>query len=98
MRAALAFGSRPESHMRYHSGMSKQVTVRLPDELVDFMDSRVEGGDASGRAAVVAAALERERRRLIAERDAQILAQTQDDDDFDALAAYAARLPRPHLD
>ena len=65
--------------------------MRLPDDLVRFIDERVECGDASGRAAVVAAALERERRRQIAERDAAILARTQEKDDFDDLAAFGAR-------
>jgi len=70
--------------------MSRQVTVRLPEELVAFIDGRVERGEASSRAAVVAAAVERERRRQIAEWDAVILARTGDDDDFDDLAAFAA--------
>jgi Arc/MetJ-type ribon-helix-helix transcriptional regulator len=68
--------------------MSKQLTVRLPDELVDFIDRRVVQG-ATSRAAVIAAAVERERRREVAERDAKILAQVGKDDDFDALAAFA---------
>ena len=71
--------------------MSRQVTIRLPDDLVQFIDGRVERGDASGRAAVVAAALERERRREMAERDAAILARSREKDDFDELAAFAAR-------
>jgi Arc/MetJ-type ribon-helix-helix transcriptional regulator len=69
--------------------MSKQLTVRLPDELVDFIDQRAVRG-ATSRAAVIAAALERERRREVAERDVKILAQAGDDD-FDGLAAFAAR-------
>jgi Arc/MetJ-type ribon-helix-helix transcriptional regulator len=77
--------------MRYHSGMSRQLTVRLPDDLVEFIDERVERGHASGRAAVVAAALERERRRQVAERDAAILAKSHEQDDLDELAALAAR-------
>jgi len=83
--------TRCESHVRYHFGMSRQVTIRLPDDLVQFIDGRVERGDASGRAAVVAAALERERRREMAERDAAILARSREKDDFDELAAFAAR-------
>ena len=43
---------------------------------------------------MVAAAIERERRRDIAERDAAILARTTNHDDgFAALAAFAARTP-----
>lgn len=70
--------------------MSKQITVRLPDDLVRFIDELAEAEEASGRAAVVATALERERRRRLAERDAAILAQAREADDFDDLAAYAA--------
>lgn len=72
--------------------MTIQVTVRLPDDLVEFVDRRVRDGKATSRAAVVAAALERERRRALAERDAAILATTgeADQDDFDALARFAA--------
>ncbi|MGH2365316.1 MAG: ribbon-helix-helix domain-containing protein [Chloroflexota bacterium] len=71
--------------------MSRQVTVRLPDDLVEFIDEQVERGDATGRAAVVAAALEWERRRQVAARDAAILARSHEKDDFDDLAAFAAR-------
>jgi Arc/MetJ-type ribon-helix-helix transcriptional regulator len=33
--------------------MSKQIAVRLSDDLVDFVDSIVETGEQRGRAAVV---------------------------------------------
>jgi len=71
--------------------MSKQLTVRLPDDLVEFIDQRVEHGAAKSRAAVVAAAVDRERRREIAERDAEILARSKCGDDFDDLAAFSER-------
>lgn len=79
--------------------MSKQIAVRLPDEIVDFIDSLVAQGLASSRAAVVGRALERERRREIAVRDAAILAAVgrRDDNDLDALAAYAAQVPLDDL-
>ena len=48
-------------------------------------------GKAPSRAAVVASAIERERRRAVAQRDAAILAQTMSRDDLDELATYAAR-------
>jgi Arc/MetJ-type ribon-helix-helix transcriptional regulator len=51
-----------------------QIAVRLPDDLVAFVDHLVSRGDATSRAAVVSRALERERRRRVAERDAAILA------------------------
>ena len=71
--------------------MSRQIAVRIPDELVEFIDERVQHGSAPSRAAVVAEALERERRRQVAERDAAILAQLDRDEDMDDLADYAAR-------
>lgn len=73
--------------------MSKQIAVRLPDDVVAFVDEVVERGEASSRAAVVSRALARERRRAIAARDAAILAQHRTDDDLDALAEFAADQP-----
>jgi Arc/MetJ-type ribon-helix-helix transcriptional regulator len=52
--------------------MSKQIAVRLADDLVDFVDEIVGSGQEPSRAAVVARALERERRRVVAGRDAAI--------------------------
>lgn len=77
--------------------MSRQLTVRLPDELVEFIDQRVERGEATSRAAVVAAAVDRERRREIAARDAEILARVASGDDLDDLAAFAAGTPLDDL-
>lgn len=73
--------------------MSKQIAVRLSDELVDFVDQVVGSGAERSRAAVVTRALERERRRAIAARDAEILARAGADPDLAGLAAYAAGLP-----
>jgi Arc/MetJ-type ribon-helix-helix transcriptional regulator len=78
--------------------MSTQIAVRLPDELVQFIDQLVEHGQASSRAAVVAQAIERERRRAIAARDAAILAEAAADDDLDDLARFASRVPMNDLD
>jgi Arc/MetJ-type ribon-helix-helix transcriptional regulator len=72
--------------------MSKQIAVRLPDDLVDFVDELVGTGSGRSRAAVVTRALERERRRAVATRDAEILAQTGPDPELVGLAAYAAGL------
>jgi Arc/MetJ-type ribon-helix-helix transcriptional regulator len=69
--------------------MSKQIAVRLPDELVAFVDAVVESGSEPSRAAVVTRALERERRRAIAARDAEILARTGADPELDGLAEHA---------
>jgi Arc/MetJ-type ribon-helix-helix transcriptional regulator len=73
--------------------MSKQIAVRLPDELVDFVDALVKEGEAKSRADVVTRALQRELRRAIAARDVAILIRDGDDSDMDSLAEYAARLP-----
>ena len=79
--------------------MSQQVTVRLPEELVAFIDAQVHDGRATSRAAVVAAAVERERRRDLAERDVAILAAAEGDEDgFDDLARYAAGTGLVELD
>jgi Arc/MetJ-type ribon-helix-helix transcriptional regulator len=75
--------------------MSKQIAVRLPDELVDFVDELVDSGDGRSRAAVVTRALERERRRVAATRDAQILARTGPDPELAGLAEHVAGLPSP---
>lgn len=70
-----------------------QIAVRLPDDIVQFVDELVAEGKAPSRAAVVSRALERERRRAIAERDVEILSRSGDDADLEGLAHYAARLP-----
>ena len=79
--------------------MSKQIAVRLPEDLVAFLDDLVAHGQASSRAAAVAKAVERQRRREVAERDVAILARTRDDDDgLDRLAEFAAGTPIDELD
>ncbi len=79
--------------------MTRQIAVRLPEELAEFIDRLVSEGRAPSRAAVVSRALHRERRREVAARDAAILAAVRgDDDDLDALARHAARTPMDDLD
>lgn len=53
--------------------VSTQIAVRLPDDLVAYVDELVSAGEPS-RAAVVTKALKRYRRQLLAERDAEIYA------------------------
>ncbi|HEX7290053.1 MAG TPA: YlcI/YnfO family protein [Conexibacter sp.] len=72
--------------------MSKQIAVRLSDELVDFVDELVGAGTEPSRAAVVTRALERERRRAVAARDAEILARTGQDPELAGLAEHALGL------
>ena len=70
--------------------MTRQIAVRLPDDLVDFVDQVVGSGHVGSRAALVTRALKRERRRMAASRDAEILAATGPDPDLEGLADYAA--------
>ena len=74
--------------------MSKQIAVRLSDELVAFVDEVVGSGRERSRAAVVSRALARERRRVIAEADAAILARTAPDPDLAGLADHVVGLDR----
>jgi Arc/MetJ-type ribon-helix-helix transcriptional regulator len=69
--------------------MSTQITVRLPDVLVSYIDAEVTAGEATSRAAVVARAVERDRRRRIAERDAAVYARVGDDPDLAAFTRHA---------
>jgi Arc/MetJ-type ribon-helix-helix transcriptional regulator len=82
----------------YRFGMSTQIAVRLSDDMVAFIDDLVRRGDAGSRAAVVSRALERERRRKVAERDAAILSRHEPDPDLDGLAEFAATIPLEDLD
>jgi antitoxin MazE3 len=70
--------------------MTVQIAVRLPDDIVAFVDERVSSGAAPSRAAVVTRALERERRREAAEHDARIYAAANQPSDLDELATWAA--------
>ncbi|GIL34189.1 YlcI/YnfO family protein [Phycicoccus sp. DTK01] len=68
--------------------MSTQIAVRLPDEIVAFLDRSVASGRAPSRAALVAAAVEREMRRLAAEQDAHVLRTQGTHDDLDDLVDW----------
>ncbi|MDO5628318.1 MAG: ribbon-helix-helix protein, CopG family [Mobilicoccus sp.] len=80
--------------------MTTQITVRLDDDLVAFVDSQVGRGQARSRAALIERSLRREQRRMAAERDAEIYAAMRDEDDdlADFAAATAARLDLADLD
>ena len=77
----------------YRIGMTRQIAVRLPDHLVEFIDDMVTTGRARSRASVVAAAVARDRRREAAERDARILAADGRPDEFAGLSQFAAGRP-----
>ncbi|MEU2202226.1 ribbon-helix-helix domain-containing protein [Isoptericola sp. NPDC019482] len=61
--------------------MTTQIAVRLPDELVAWVDQQVAEGKTRSRASAVERALRREVRRQLAERDAQIYAAMRPEDD-----------------
>ena len=55
--------------------MSTQIAVRLPDELVAYVDEAVASGRAKSRADLVARLLARDARRHRAEQDLKCLAE-----------------------
>lgn len=73
--------------------MTIQITVRLPDDLVAFVDSEVASGVVTSRADAVARALVRERRRRTALADVAILRAGVQDDDLDGLVTHTAAHP-----
>ena len=70
--------------------MTTQIAVRLPDEMVAFLDRSVAAGKASSRAALVAAAVEREMRLQAGQRDVEILTAAGPADDLDDVVAWSA--------
>jgi len=71
--------------------MSVQMTVRVDNELADFVDAAAKAGEGS-RADVINRALRRELRRRGAQQDARIYAATPDSElESDAYAQWAAR-------
>ena len=69
--------------------MTTQIAVRLPDELVAYVDSLVREG-AGSRAAIVTRALNLYQQQLLGERDARILEDAGDYADFDNLVAHVS--------
>jgi len=78
--------------------MSTQIAVRLPEEVVEFVDAQVSSGAAKSRADFIWHALKREQRRLVAEQDAAIYARHGEDPDLVAFAKHTAHLPNAELD
>ena len=76
--------------MTYSERMTTQIAVRLPDEMVAFLDRTVATGKAPSRAALVASAVEREMRRQAAEQDAEVLRQQGTADDLDDLVQWSS--------
>ncbi len=71
--------------------MTRQIAVRLPEDLVVYLDEAVASGRASSRASIVARALQRDRRRAAAERDLEILRETGPSDGLDELVEWATK-------
>jgi Arc/MetJ-type ribon-helix-helix transcriptional regulator len=71
--------------------MTIQIAVRIPDDLLAFVDEEVSEGRARSRADLVTRTLARARQQQIAAHDAEILAREGNDPDLLALAQYAAR-------
>ncbi len=82
----------------YAMRMTTQIAVRLPDELVEFLNEEVQAG-ARSRAAVVTEALRRMRHAKAEENDVRIyreLAQRGESDP--ELEAWTERASRTRLD
>jgi Arc/MetJ-type ribon-helix-helix transcriptional regulator len=77
----------------YPRVMSTQIAIRLPDDVVAFLDRLVAEKKAASRAEIVARALERERRLEMAARDAAILADSGEDPDLAGLIRYMTGNP-----
>lgn len=72
--------------------MTTQIAVRLPDDIVDFLDGEVSEGRAKSRAQVVLRALEREQRRQLAARDIEILSSGVDARDVNVAGAQGKKI------
>lgn len=70
-----------------------QITVRLDDDAVAFIDRLIAEGHDKSRASVISRAVRREQRRETAARDALILAGGARDDDVDAFIAHTTDHP-----
>ena len=78
--------------------MSTQIAVRLPDELVDYVDEAVASGRVKSRAELVTRLIARDARRHRAERDLQRLAEAGALHDPEALAMAVATATTPVAD
>jgi Arc/MetJ-type ribon-helix-helix transcriptional regulator len=73
--------------------MSTQIAVRLPDDVVVYIDGLVEQNVVRSRAEFVAKAIARERRHRTALADVEVLTRVGGDSELDALIAYQAAHP-----
>lgn len=70
--------------------MTTQIAIRLPDQLVAYLDETIARGDEKSRASFITAAVEREIRYRAARDDAKILASRGAEDDLDDLVTWTA--------
>ena len=75
--------------------MSVQISVRLPDRLVDELDAVVQSGAERSRASFIERSLQRELRRWRTLRDVEILRQAGGNPypDLDGIAEHSTRTP-----
>jgi len=76
-------------------GMSTQIAVRLPDELVAYLDEAIADGRVKSRAELVARLIAREARRHRAEQDLLRLVEAGALEDVEALAMALATSGTP---
>ena len=70
--------------------MTTQIAVRLPAEMVRFLDDAVAAGHATSRTAIVTSAIEREIRAMMARQDVRMLEHYGAESELDALVAWQA--------
>ena len=75
--------------------MITQIAVRLPDELVAYVDQAVASGRVKSRAELVSRLISRDARRQRAEEDLQRLIEAGALDDPEALAMARATAATP---
>ena len=85
---------------RYGCGMAttSQITIRVPSDLVDWLDAEVTAGRAASRAAGIARLLARARRYQEAEADLLILAAAPPDPDEESRLDWMRTRSYPPLD
>ena len=84
--------------MGYARQMSRQLAFRLSEEEIGILDELVRQGLAADRTAALRRALAAEARRMAAEHDARIYAQTEPDEEMTALASWATAQARTRRD
>ena len=78
--------------------MSTQVSLRLDDRLLAEVDKLVRDGEVKSRAALVESALERELRRRIYAKEAEIYAREGEDPELTPMFEWMQQRGYPRLD